>query len=115
MKEEAKFYRSDNCVICVIHSKFFGRNFKGVAKCAPNDNFDEEFGKELARNRALLKLTKAKMASHATTCKYMHQCAEDFERVSKEQFNYWVKDTQKVARYSENIKLLLAKYQKVEE
>ncbi len=32
--------------------------FKGIAKCGANDEFKEEFGKELAKKRALRKLTE---------------------------------------------------------
>jgi hypothetical protein len=39
--------------VCLINVK--GKEYKGVAKCHPNDTFDEEFGKALAETRALIK------------------------------------------------------------
>lgn len=36
--------------ICIINLE--GKDYKGIAKCAPDDTFDEEFGKALAEIRA---------------------------------------------------------------
>lgn len=44
-----RFYITDNKVICV--SSYMGRSVRGVAKCSPNDEFNEEFGKKLAQAR----------------------------------------------------------------
>ena len=44
-----RFIVHDNKVICI--SSFARKNIKGIAKCAPNDNFDIEIGKKLAQLR----------------------------------------------------------------
>lgn len=44
-----KFIVTDNKVICL--SSYMGRRVRGIAKCSPNDEFDLEFGKQLARAR----------------------------------------------------------------
>lgn len=44
-----KFIITDNKVICL--SSYMGRTVRGVAKCSPNDEFNEEFGKKLAQAR----------------------------------------------------------------
>ena len=39
--------------ICVLHTNL--GEFRGISKCDPRDYFDVEFGKELARKRAVVK------------------------------------------------------------
>jgi len=53
-----KFYVAKNKVICVI--RYAGRNIRGIAKCSPQDKFDEEIGKKLAHLRCEEKLANAK-------------------------------------------------------
>jgi hypothetical protein len=42
--------------ICIIN--LGGKNYKGIAKCAPDDVFNERFGQGLAETRALIKAYK---------------------------------------------------------
>ena len=51
-----QYYFTKNKVICVSH--YAGRTVRGVAKCAPNDEFNEEFGKTLARLRCDVKVAE---------------------------------------------------------
>lgn len=44
-----KFIVTNDKVICL--SSYMGRTVRGVAKCSPNDEFNEEFGKKLAQAR----------------------------------------------------------------
>lgn len=53
------FYKTKNKVICV--SSYAGKTIRGVAKCAPNDTFDEEKGKRLAQLRCDLKVAAARV------------------------------------------------------
>lgn len=48
------FYKQGNNVICVSH--YAGKTVKGIAKCAPSDNYDENFGKALAQLRCDIKV-----------------------------------------------------------
>lgn len=48
-------YQSDNKVIVV--SRFAGKAVRGIAKCDPNDLFDESFGEDLAKARCDLKIS----------------------------------------------------------
>lgn len=50
----------DNAVIAI--STFAGRTVRGVAKCAPDDEFDLEKGKELAAARCNLKVAEKRRA-----------------------------------------------------
>ena len=43
-------------IICISH--YAGRTVKGVAKCAPNDNWDIEYGRRLAQARCDYKIAK---------------------------------------------------------
>jgi len=45
-----KYIFKDSVTVCVI--TIGGHKYKGIAKCAPDDIFDEEFGKALAETRA---------------------------------------------------------------
>jgi len=53
-----KFYVAKNKVICVV--RYAGRNIRGIAKCSPQDKFDEEVGKKLAHLRCEEKIANAK-------------------------------------------------------
>lgn len=51
-----KYITTGNKVICL--STFAGKTVRGVAKCAPNDTFDEEKGKDLATARCAAKVAQ---------------------------------------------------------
>lgn len=55
-----KFVITKNKVIAI--SSYAGKTVKGVAKVHPNDLFDEEYGKNLARARCDLKIAKKRAA-----------------------------------------------------
>lgn len=62
-----KFVVTDNKVICL--SSYMGRTVRGVAKCAPGDEFNEEFGKKLAQARCDVKV--ARKRHERATQKYL--------------------------------------------
>ena len=66
-----RFIQTGNKVICI--STYAKKVVKGIAKCSPNDKFDLEFGKELAKLRCDVKVAD-KRADRATE-KYIE--AED--------------------------------------
>lgn len=49
-----RFIQTGNKVICI--STYAKKVVKGIAKCSPNDEFDLEFGKELAKLRCDVKI-----------------------------------------------------------
>ena len=51
-----RFYINGNQVICV--SSYAKKPIKGVAKCSPEDTFNEEIGKQLAKLRCDAKVAK---------------------------------------------------------
>ena len=54
-----KYYTNGNQVICV--SSYAKIPVKGVAKCSPEDVFNEEIGKQLARLRCDAKIAKKRV------------------------------------------------------
>jgi hypothetical protein len=56
-----------------LEIRTYGKYFVGVAKCAPEDTFDIEIGKRLARDRALKKFYKAKLRA-------FHKMADLFDK-----------------------------------
>lgn len=51
-----QFFVADKKVICV--SSYAGKSVRGVAKCAPDDEFDEDFGRRLAQTRCDFKVAQ---------------------------------------------------------
>jgi hypothetical protein len=69
MENKYKFYKfhideKGKKVVAVTH--YAGRTIKGIAKCAPEDTFDIEFGVKLAVARAETKVARAKARNAAT-------------------------------------------------
>lgn len=54
-----RYYVNGNQVICV--SSYAKKPVKGVAKCSPEDTFNLEIGKQLAKLRCDAKVTKLRM------------------------------------------------------
>lgn len=54
-----KFYKADNKIVCV--SSFAKKAVRGIAKCAPNDDYDEEKGKRLAQLRCDAKIAQKRV------------------------------------------------------
>ena len=48
-------------------AKYKGKTFRGVAKCHPDDNFDEETGRELAARRCDLAIRRARLRDRMKT------------------------------------------------
>lgn len=63
-----KYVTYDNVVMAIVHHA--GHTFKGIAKCDPQDTFDLEYGKKIARIRCLIKINKwdAAMQKHYIDC-----------------------------------------------
>ena len=54
--DKYRYYTSDNKVIAI--STYGGKKVRGIAKCAPNDTFNLEIGKQLAAARCNEKIAK---------------------------------------------------------
>lgn len=58
-KPRYKFYKSDNKVFCV--STYAKKAVRGVAKCSPHDEYDEEKGMKLAQLRCDVKVAERRV------------------------------------------------------
>lgn len=54
------YYDEDSKCIAAT-TRYFGKVYKGVAKCSNSDIYNEDFGKKLATNRCLEKVYKSKL------------------------------------------------------
>lgn len=60
-------------------STYAGRPVRGIAKCHPNDTFDEEFGKKLAATRCNVKVAQKRF--ERATNKY-NEMVEEIHRLN---------------------------------
>ena len=72
-REKYKIFTGPNKVVAV--STYAGRKVRGVAKCAPEDNFDVEKGKDLAIARCAWKIAEKRLNRAIRKC----QEAERFQ------------------------------------
>ena len=56
--------------------KSYTKNFKGVAKCSPDDEFKPETGLELAHLRALIKFKTWEKANHQANIDFCKKAVE---------------------------------------
>ena len=54
-------FHTDGHSKVIAVSSFAGQTVRGVAKCAPNDEFDLEYGKRLAAARCVVKIASKRM------------------------------------------------------
>ena len=76
--KEFKYHIGQRQVVCEY--MYRGQKFYGRAYCHPDDTFDVEKGKLLARSRVLLKVAKAR-----------YQMAKFYMENAKENYDYWHK------------------------
>ena len=58
-------------------SFYIHNSYKGIAKCAPEDEFDETYGMDLAFERAYAKYMKAKYNTISRAAKYLQKASEE--------------------------------------
>lgn len=93
-----KFYTYTNesgATITVCEGQFAQRRVKGYAKCDPNDTFDEEVGKKLAKLRCDYKIAQKRFANAVERCKdsYALDCyATEVRRSAQEYYDRAVEE-----------------------
>ena len=55
-----RYYNAGNKIICV--SSYGGKKVRGIAKCSPEDTFNEEYGRNLAKLRCDEKVAMLRLA-----------------------------------------------------
>lgn len=78
-----KYVTYDNVVMAI--AKHRGKTFKGIAKCDPQDEFNLEYGKKLARLRCLVKINKSDLAMKKDWYKVLEQRIENAIRQCNKQ------------------------------
>lgn len=114
MKKEYKYnyeyhqFKNENGGITIVAvSSYAGRRVKGYAKCNPDDEFNFEKGKALARARCNQKIAK-KRRNHAAK-KYMeavkakYSALREFERMKQ----YYIDSVDKLDVANEEINALI--------
>lgn len=77
-RSKFKFYKQGSAVIAV--SSYAGKTVRGIAKCNPNDEFNLDFGEDLAAARAKVKIEQKRM-KHAQI--QADQAKRDLEKAMK--------------------------------
>lgn len=62
MVGHCRIYSDPEAKIIVAVSRYAGKTVRGIAKCHPNDEFNEKFGIDLAVARCNLKVAEKRMA-----------------------------------------------------
>ncbi len=60
--KHCRVYKNPEANVIVAVSTFAGKSVRGVAKCHPNDSFNEEVGTKLALARCNLKVAQKRLA-----------------------------------------------------
>ena len=76
-----QYYVDEKNRMVIAVCRYAGRNVRGTAKCSPDDEFNIEFGKELATARCEEK--KAKIKIQNASAKYL-VAAEEFEKAKRQ-------------------------------
>lgn len=61
MKNNYKIYIDEKNKTVIAVCRYAGRNIRAVAKCSPEDTFDLDFGRRLAKARCDIKVARAKI------------------------------------------------------
>ncbi len=87
--------------------RYAGHNVKGVAKCAPGDEFDISFGTSLAVARCEAKVAKKKVRNAAT--KYMEAAkeADKAQRKFDKMKQYYIDSVDQYDKALEDLKDIL--------
>ena len=82
MYKRIKKYTSSNSLLTLLPSKYyeFEPVFKGIAKCAPEDEWDEAYGKRLAEYRAYCKKRRYINETLQNFINKVRKSADDIEK-----------------------------------
>lgn len=98
-----KYYTYTNetgAIVTVCEGQFAQRRVKGYAKCDPNDTYDEELGKKIAKLRCDYKIAQKRFANACSRCddSYVLDCyANDVRHSAEEYYNRAVEELDALA------------------
>lgn len=84
-----KFFKSPAIIVAI--RSFGNKEIKGIAKCSPNDTFDEDIGRKLAILRCDKKLAKAKLKEAELNLKKADKMITHYIKVYSEANSYFAK------------------------
>ena len=101
-------YYTDEKTIVIATSTYGKKIVRGIAKCNPNDEFDLEYGKRLAKARLDYKIAK-KRAKRAS-CKFFDSVEKlnEAERYTDRMERYFEESEDEVDREYRNLKNIIA-------
>ena len=89
MKNKFNIYIIKNKSVIAV-CRYAGRNIRAVAKCAPEDKFDAEFGTKLAIARCKIKVAKAKIQNASVAYMKASVAADEAQRQYDKMKDYYM-------------------------
>ena len=104
-KDKYKYYYGNRKVVAV--SSYAGKTVRGVAVCAPNDEFDETLGKDLACARCASKIANKRLSR--ATKKYNEALIQLQKAIEyyNEMTSYYTRATDEVDECAERLQNIL--------
>lgn len=90
MKNKFNIYIDEKNKSVIAVCRYAGRNIRAVAKCAPEDTFDIEFGTKLAIARCEVKVAKAKIQNASVAYMKASIAADEAQRRYDKMKNYYM-------------------------
>lgn len=84
-----KFFKSPAIIVAI--RSFGNKEIKGIARCSPNDTFDEDIGTKLAILRCDKKLAKAKLKEAELNLKEADKMITHYIKIFSEANKYFAK------------------------
>ena len=90
MKNKFNVYVDEKNKSVIAVCRYAGRNIRAVAKCAPEDTFDIEFGTKLAIARCEVKVAKAKIQNASVAYMKASVAADEAQRQYDKMKDYYM-------------------------
>ena len=90
MKNNYKVYIDEKNKTVIAVCRYAGRNIRAVAKCAPEDTFDIEFGTKLAKARCDLKVARVKNQNASAAYMKASITADEAQRKYDKMKQYYI-------------------------
>ena len=90
MKNNYKIYVDEKNKTVIAVCRYAGRNIRAVAKCAPEDTFNIEFGTKLAKARCDVKVAKVKIQNASNAYMKASVAADEAQRKYDKMKNYYM-------------------------
>ena len=78
--------RNIKCIVCISH--YAGKPVRGIAKCSPEDQYDEAYGKYLAKVRCDQKVAEKRVQRATMKFTKAQQCRRQAQQEEDRMFIY---------------------------